>query len=108
MTRTLIPLREKVIGTLEDGFGLKRLSSGLIINEKDGDEKNIRARWFKVTHVGPEQRYLKLGDWVLVAHGRWSRGFTIDNEDKTKYYHLDTEEILMVSDVNPMKDKNEQ
>ena len=40
-------------------------------------------------------------DFVLVAHGRWSRGFTINVDDDTKYFHLDSDEILIKTNTKP-------
>lgn len=87
-----------------DGFGTRKTKSGLIINERDGTEEAIRPRWFQVTHAGPENHDVGVGDYVLVAHGRWSRGFNIDSLDETRYYHLDTEEIFGISDTNPLEE----
>ena len=97
------PIKDKVIGKMIDGFGIKKTSGGLLYNEKDGVENSIRPRWFLITHVGPENKEIKVGQYVLVSHGRWTRGFTIDNEDETKYYSLDLEEILGIADSNPIE-----
>ena len=100
--RTLTAIRDKVIGKMIDGFGIKKTSGGLIVNEHDGTEEAIRARWFEITHVGPDVIAVSVGDWVYVSHGRWSRGFPIDKSDDTKYYQLDNDEILCKSDEYPI------
>lgn len=99
--KKLIPINDKVIGKSVDDYGLKTTAGGLIINEKDGVPESIRPRWFEVTHVGPKNIDFKIGDFVLVAHGRWSRGFTINDDDDTKYFHLDSDEIMLISDTKP-------
>lgn len=99
--RILIPLHDKVIGKTIEDFGFKTTSGGLIINDKDGDEKSIRPRWFQVTHVGPKNKDILVDEFVLVAHGRWSRGFNL-NEGEPKLFHLDTDEILLKSDTAPV------
>lgn len=96
--RTIKPLKDKVFAKMIDGFGLKTTKGGLIYNEKDGTEGAIRPRWFEITHVGPKNKDFNIGDYVLVSHGRWSRGFKIDPLDETKYYMLDLDEILLLSD----------
>jgi hypothetical protein len=101
--RTFTAVKDKVIGVLIEDFGLKKTASGLYLNDKDGSHESIKPRWFQVTHVGPDNKDFQVDDYVLVAHGRWSRGFTLDDETKTKYYHLDIEEILMISDKNPLQ-----
>lgn len=102
MMRTIAPIKDKIFGKMIDGFGLKKSSGGVIFNEKDGTEDAIRPRWFEVTHVGPDNIDFKVGEYVLVAHGRWSRGFKVDNFDETKYYMLDLEEIFVKSDEYPI------
>jgi len=99
--RKLIPIHDKVIGKSVDDYGLKTTAGGLIINEKDGAAESIRPRWFEVTHVGPKNQVVEVGDFVLVAHGRWSRGFTINVDDDTKYFHLDSDEILIKTNTKP-------
>lgn len=99
--KKLIPINDKVIGKSVDDYGIKTTAGGLIINEKDGATESIRPRWFEITHVGPNNKDVSTGDFVLVAHGRWSRAFTINVDDDTKYFHLDSDEILIKSDEKP-------
>jgi co-chaperonin GroES (HSP10) len=101
---TLKPLRKNVIGRMIDGFGEKITHGGVIINERNGGEESIRPRWFKVTHVGPEQDEVAVGDYVLVAHARWSRGIDIENtrREEDMVFLLDTDEILATSKENPV------
>lgn len=94
-------LGDKIIATMHDGFGEKETEGGIIIQEKDGDEKSIRSRWFKVTHVGPDQHDVAVGEYVYVEHGRWTRGFKIDKTVETKYYMLDNEKVLASSSEDP-------
>lgn len=92
---------DKVIGRMVDGFGKKKTSGGIIIDEKDGDEKSIRPRWFKVTHVGPANNDFKVDEYILVEHGRWTRGFRTHVDDEFKSYMIDLENIMAVSDELP-------
>lgn len=92
---------DKVLGYMVDGFGEKTTASGIVINERDGDSNSIRPRWFKVTHTGPDQDEVSVGEFVLVAHGRWSRGVKVDSDDDHKLYLLDNNEILLKTDTNP-------
>ena len=73
MGESLRPLHDTVILTnLERG---ERLSaSGIIIPNDDGKDTGIRARWAQVYAVGPEQKDVKVGDWILMQHGRWTHG----------------------------------
>jgi co-chaperonin GroES (HSP10) len=99
--KTIKPIHDKVLAKMIDGFGEKRTAGGLIIQEKDGTADAIRPRWFEVVYVGPEQKDVNPGEYVLVAHGRWSRGVTIDPADDYKLYFLDNDEMLAVSDELP-------
>lgn len=101
MMRSIKPIRDNVLAKMIDGFGEKKTAGGLIIQEKDGTSDAIRPRWFEVMFTGPEQKDVTVGEYVLVAHGRWSRGVTIDPEVEDKLYFLDNEEILAVSDELP-------
>ena len=93
---------DKVFARMVDGYGEKTSSGGIILEEKDGDAKSIRPRWFEVTHVGPEYTHLKVGEFVYVEHGRWSRGFKDPAAlNKGKLHMLDNEKILAVSDTRP-------
>ena len=79
---------------------------GIILTEKDATENAVRPRWFKVYSVGSEIDFIKEGEYVMVAHGRWSNGLKI-NED-LKLYRIDNEECLAVNDTNPMDNNNIQ
>lgn len=58
----------------------ERVSTGGIIMKSDnGKTHGIRPRWCQVYKIGPQQQDVKPGDWILVEHGRWSRGMSIDD-----------------------------
>ena len=101
--KTVTPLHDKVLAKMVDGFGQKKTAGGLIITENDGTSEAIRPRWFEVMYTGPEQKDVAPGDYVLVAHGRWSRGVTVNPEDDYKLYFLDNDEIMGVSDELPIE-----
>lgn len=59
----------------------------------------------KVYAVGPEQEDVKVGQWVLVEHGRWTRGMEIDDGDGVKTIRkVETSSMLAVSDEPPTAD----
>lgn len=100
--RTVRPLHDKVLAKMIDGFGSRKTAGGIIVVENDGTSEAIRPRWFQAEFVGPEQKDVKPGDYVLVAHGRWSRGVTIDQNVEDKLYFLDNSEMLAISDTLPV------
>jgi hypothetical protein len=78
----------------------ERLSRGGIwLANDNGTGNGIRPRWGRVYTVGPEQKEIQAGQWVLVAHGRWTRGLDIEDESgKRTIRKIDPNDILMVSD----------
>jgi hypothetical protein len=83
-------------------FGQRRLSSGLILLNDDGKGEGIRPRWARVFAIGPDQTDVKIGQWVLVAHGRWTRANDIEiNGEKKQLRRIDPKDILLISDTEP-------
>jgi len=83
----------------------ERISSGGIVLVND-DMKNsgIRPRWAKVYATGPEQKEIKIGQWIMISHGRWTRGLKIEDENGEKTIRkVDLKDILLVSD-EPVND----
>ena len=84
-------------------FGEQKTASGLILRDDDGQTRGIYPRWGKVYDKGPDNNDdYTIGDWVLVEHGRWTRGIdmTIDGEDVTLRM-VEAESILAYSDEKP-------
>jgi hypothetical protein len=78
----------------------ERISTGGIVLLNDNGKGNgIRPRWGRVYAVGPDQKDVAVGDWVLVAHGRWTRGLDIEDETgQLTIRKIDPKDILLVSD----------
>jgi len=78
----------------------ERISTGGIVLLNDNGKGNgIRPRWGRVYAIGPDQKDVNVGDWVLVAHGRWTRGLDIEDETgKLTIRKIDPKDILLVSD----------
>lgn len=83
-------------------FDERITQSGLILRNDNGTSLGIRPRWGKVYAVGPDQKDVKPGDWILVAHGRWTRGLEIEDEIGEKIIRkIDPNDILLVADELP-------
>lgn len=83
-------------------FGERRTNSGIVIPTDDGRDSGIRPRWAEVYAIGPEQRDVNPGQWILVAHGRWTRGIKLDvNGNEKMIRKVDNDDILLVSDHHP-------
>ena len=97
----LKPLRNAVI--VSDMNFEERLSTGGIVLVKDnGKSSGIRPRWGKVYAVGPEQKDIKVGTWICVEHGRWTRGIEIEDENgKQTLRRVDPKDVMMESDELP-------
>jgi len=98
------PLRDWVIAA-DMNFSGRTLSSGIILLNDNGKSDGIRPRWGRVYAVGPEQRDVQEGQWICVAHGRWTRGVEIEDESgKHTIRRIDHKDILLVSDDEPGAD----
>ena len=96
--RDVFAIKDHVIVADMD-FGERVTKGGIIKLEDDGKDEGIRPRWGRVYSVGPEQKDVKIGEWVLVKHGRWTRGVDIiKNEKKLTVRRIDTQDILVVAD----------
>lgn len=88
-------------------FGERQLSSGIILRSDDAKNEGIRPRWGKVLCVGPDQKDIRPEQWILVSHGRWSRGIKINlNGEDLVVRRIDINDVLLVSDDEPTADDN--
>lgn len=102
---TITPLRDKVI-VEEMQFGMQTTSKGLIILDNDGSNHGIKPRWGKVHAIGPEQKEIEVGQYILIEHGRWTRGIELvdpESGNTATVRMVDNDNILAVSDT-PMED----
>jgi co-chaperonin GroES (HSP10) len=86
----------------------ERISKGgIILPDDDTKSSGIRPRWAKIYGLGPEQDdpQLEIGKWILISHGRWTRGITVETPlGKQTLRKVDPNDILLVSD-EPMEDE---
>lgn len=85
-------------------FGEQRTKGGLIITEDDGKTRGIYPRWARVYAKGPENNDdYSVGDWILVEHGRWTRGIKLETpaEGAIEVRMVEAESVLAYSDVKP-------
>jgi hypothetical protein len=76
--------------------------NGIIIPDDDMKDRGIRPRWCKVADVGPDVVGIQPNDWVLVEHGRWTRGFNAEIGGKESTYRwLDYADIYLVQSEKP-------
>lgn len=97
--KKLTPLRDTVIVS-DMAFDERISSGGIIIPNDDMKSSGIRPRWAKVYAIGPDQKDMVVGQWICVAHARWSRGVDIEDDGGVKTIRkVDLNDILLVSDI---------
>jgi co-chaperonin GroES (HSP10) len=96
------PIRDNVLVSDMD-FDTRTTKGGIFLLNDDGKTEGIRPRWGRVWAVGDEQKHLKVGEWVLVEHGRWTRGITVESDDghESIIRRIDNDCILAVADERP-------
>lgn len=60
--------------------GEARTNSGIVLGNDEGTTAGIRARWAKVYSKGDDITDIKVGDWILVEHGRWTLGIHYEDD----------------------------
>lgn len=94
----LTPLHDGVIVS-EMNFQERTTLSGIVLVGDDAKNSGIRPRWGRVYAVGPDQKEIKVGQYILIAHGRWTRGIKIeDDQGVHTVRRVDNNDILLVSD----------
>ncbi len=106
------PHRIKSIRAISDhiivtdmNFDQKISHGGIIIPTGDRKLEGIHARWARVYAIGKDQNDVRVGQYVCVKHGRWTRGLDIEDDQGEKTIRrIDNNDILLVSD-DPMVDE---
>jgi co-chaperonin GroES (HSP10) len=83
-------------------FGEITTAAGIVLRSDNGQAHGVKPRWGRVYCVGPKQTDVKVGDWILIEHGRWTRAMHInDGERELKVHRVDTNGIMAISDTAP-------
>jgi len=105
----ITPLKNRVLVS-DMHFGETKSKGGIIIVDDDGTAGGIHPRWGKVYAVGRDQVDVKVGEWIMVSHGRWSRAFKLKKKEvgsagdigvELEVRMIDENDILLVSDEEP-------
>jgi len=103
----ITPLKKRVLVS-DMHFGETKSKGGIILVDDDGTESGIHPRWAKVYAIGNKQKDVKVGQWLLIAHGRWSRAFKIiKNSVELEVRMIDENDILLVSDEEPEQNRRQ-
>jgi len=97
----ITPLKKRVLVS-HMHFGETKSKGGIILMDDDGTAGGVHPRWAKVYAVGNQQEDVKVGQWLMIAHGRWSRAFKVAKEGvELEVRMIDENDILLVSDDEP-------
>ena len=97
----LKPLHDNVLVT-DMSFEEQTTASGIIIQSDDGKSHGVKPRWCRVWAIGPEQIDVKVGEWIYVDHGRWTRGIKVeDGDDEIVIRRVEVASILLQADERP-------
>jgi co-chaperonin GroES (HSP10) len=103
----ITPLKKRVLVS-DMHFGETRSKGGIILVDDDGSQSGIHPRWAKVYAIGNQQEDVKIGQWLLVSHGRWSRAFKVaKNGIELEVRMIDENDILLVSDEEPEQNRKQ-
>jgi co-chaperonin GroES (HSP10) len=83
-------------------FGEMVSAGGIVIQSDNAKAHGVKPRWCRVYKVGPKQHNVKVGDWILVEHGRWTRKMKIDDgEGEKDIQRVDVAAIMVISPEKP-------
>ena len=96
------PIRDNVLISDMD-FDEVRTQTGIFIPNQNGKVGGIKPRWGKVWAIGPDQKDVKVGDWIYVEHGRWTRGIEVEDEagNEIVVRRVENKSILIIADEKP-------
>ena len=103
----ITPLKKRVLVS-HMHFGETKSKGGIILIDDDGSQAGIHPRWAKVYAIGKEQEDVTVGQWILVAHGRWSRALKVKKDNvELEVRMIDEDDILLVSDEEPEENRKQ-
>ena len=103
----ITPLKKRVLVS-KMHFGETKSKGGIILIDDDGSEGGIHPRWAEVYAIGKDQEDVKVGQWVMVSHGRWSRALKVKKDNvELEVRIIDEDDILLVSDEEPEQNRKQ-
>jgi|TARA_B110000114_G_scaffold86097_1_gene90948 hypothetical protein len=85
-------------------FGEQTTAGGIILGDDDGKTRGIYPRWGRVYSKGSDNKDgFQVGEWILIMHGRWTRGMKVDTpEGEIVVRKVELESILATSTEKPV------
>lgn len=93
------PILDHVM-VVDMNFESKVSAGGIILRNDDGKTEGIKPRWARVYAIGPEQKDVAPGEWILIDHGRWTRGIKLEDSEGNEIIarFVDTKDIILADD----------
>jgi co-chaperonin GroES (HSP10) len=84
-------------------MGEQVTAGGIVIKSDDGKAHGVKPRWARVYKIGTNcELDVKVGEWILIEHGRWTRKIKIDDGDGVKEIQkVEVKAVLAVTDERP-------
>jgi co-chaperonin GroES (HSP10) len=102
-TGKIRPIKDTILVS-DMQFEERITNSGIVIINDDMKSSGIRPRWGKIYALGPDVQGLEVGQYIMIAHGRWTRGIKIEDENgEVTVRKVDPNDILLISD-EPVND----
>lgn len=101
--KSLTPILDHILVT-DINFGEQKTASGIVLRSDNGKSEGVKPRWGRVWAVGPDQTDVKVGEWLLIEHGRWTRGIELsmeEDEESIEIFRIDPTGILAAADERP-------
>ena len=103
----ITPLKKRVLVS-KMHFGEVKSKGGIILIDDDGSAEGIHPRWAEVYAIGNKQEDVKVGQWILVSHGRWSRALKVKKDNvELEVRMIDEDDILLVSEKEPEQNRKQ-
>ena len=103
----ITPLKKRVLVS-KMHFGETKSKGGIILIDDDGSQAGIHPRWAEIYAIGKDQEDVKVGQWILVSHGRWSRALKVKKDNvELEVRMIDEDDILLVSDEEPEQNRKQ-
>ena len=96
------PLSKELL-VINMDMGEMKTEGGIVIQSDDGKAHGVKPRWAEVYKVGTEcDLDVKVGQWVLIEHGRWTRKTKIHDGDGEKdFQKVEVKSVIAVADERP-------
>lgn len=97
------PILDHILVT-DMNFGEQVTTGGIVLRSDNGKSEGVKPRWGRVYAIGPDQKDVSVDEWLLIEHGRWTRGLELEigeDEVKIELFRVDPNGILLVADEKP-------